>query len=159
MTASLPTALNEKGVSILADLAHHNNGSDTLIRHWMNRNHVLTEGVNELRNAADSYWLVDLIFSHQPSQAARREAFQVWTLYVRDGDKPLSYPTQTSRLSNVTQKRLDARFSAVAIMTDGNSKVPQITQRIPYTDFPINGLALWLEKDGPTCTLMLPSER
>jgi hypothetical protein len=43
-------------------------------------------------------------------------------------------------------------------MTDGNGSEPIITQRIDYTDFPLEQIDLWLVADGKNWVLMLPTE-
>jgi len=143
-----PRALNEKGAAILQVISGHN-GCDTFTRHALNRNILMSEGVVDLAEKTD------LIVSHQHNLKVRAEEFQTWPLYVREDGKSLHFPHQRDVLAQVHQKVIGGAAMAVAVCTDGNSKVPIVEQRIPFTDFPITGLSLWLENG----TLMLPGER
>ncbi len=104
------------------------NGSENFFRHSLT-GYVFTDGVQELAEGCQAYWLIDLILSHQCNQSVKIESFQVWDL-----------------------KRLqDNVFTILA--TDGNdNKVT--SQKIPFSDFPYDLATLWLV-DG---CLMLPSE-
>jgi hypothetical protein len=89
-----------------------------------------TEGVRHVAEAGEAYWLLDaIIFSARHVRRLQGEAFQVWHLAVLDG-------------------------RGVLTCTDGDSDDALYTQRIPYTDFPVPEVTLWLV-DG---VLMLPSE-
>ena len=93
---------------------------------------VITDGVRQLCMDAECFWLMDIIGSHQPK--IRDESFQVWTLTVKD------------RVGKVTA-------------TDGNDKVI-VRQNIPYTDFPLGEVKLYVEDSGPAFqVIMIPSER
>jgi hypothetical protein len=39
-----------------------------------------------------------------------------------------------------------------------DSDIPPATQEIEYTDFPLNGIDLWVENDGEHRVILLPSE-
>lgn len=88
-----------------------------------------TDGVKYLADQAQAYWLIDLIESYQPKLQARGVDFQVWTLKV-----------------NKDEGKVKA--------DDGNGKIVA-SQTIPYTDFPIDQVKLYVENG----VLMLPSER
>jgi len=90
---------------------------------------MYTDGVKDLAESCQAYWLIDLVISYQCHQAINLERFQVWDL-----------------------KRVeDSRFKIVA--TDGNDN--QIaSQEIPFSDFNYDLATLWLV-DG---CLMLPKE-
>jgi len=106
-------------------------GSECVYRHTLNRKCVYTEGVQYLAEKAGAYWLVDEILLVQPYDPALKAAeFQAWTLTVRD-DR-----------------------SAMLVCTDGNDN-QLYAKRIPWTDFPLSSVDLWLENN----TLYLPSER
>jgi len=102
---------------------------------------VFTDGINQLRQDADAFWLVDIIASHQIKH--RNKPFQVWELKVND-DK-----------------------SAVVTMKEDSNTPVLVRQEIPYTDFPLDNIKLWVEEGGygdmdnwTAClVLMLPSER
>ena len=76
-----------------------------------------------------SYWLIDLIISHQVDAVVKKEPFKVWDL-----------------------KRV-ANDSFTIVATDGNdNKVT--SQEIPFSDFPYDCATLWLVD---SC-IMLPTE-
>ena len=89
---------------------------------------VITDGVLALAKAAECFWLLDVIGSHQINRKLDK-AFQVWTLERdKEGDG--------------------------ATARGFNDDVLIVTQYIPYTDFPLDEIKLFL-CDG---VLMLPSE-
>ena len=91
---------------------------------------VLTDGVKQLCNDAQCFWLMDIIGSYQHKL---NEPFQVWTLTVKDRA---------------------AKVSA----TDGNDKV-LAKQKIPFTDFPLDSIQLYVEEGGEGYqVILLPSE-
>jgi hypothetical protein len=110
-------------------------GSDTLTRHGLTRRILMTQGVVFLAEQAQAHWLTDLVVAHQADPRVRAEPFQVWTLAV-----------------NVETR------SAVATMTDGNTKQPVTRQEIPCTDFPLPEIRLWLVQEGDAWIMLLPSE-
>jgi len=99
-----------------------------------------TDGVMWLAQNAECFWLLDIIESYQPK--ARRhpmlKEMQFWTLKVKDG-------------------------AGVVTCDDGNGNI-EIKQEIPFTDFPMGEVKVWVELgsvDGvtPSYIGMLPSER
>ena len=99
-------------------------GTEHYYRHWTKRI-VFTDGVHYLAEKAGSYWLIDAIASYK-----RKEPFQVWVLKVKE-DK-----------------------SAVLTMQEDTGQPVKVRQVIPFTDFPLDEITLWLI-DG---ILILPSE-
>jgi hypothetical protein len=90
---------------------------------------LYTDGVKELAEKCNAYWLIDLIISHQCHQKINLERFQVWDL-----------------------KRVQENVFTI-LATDGNhNKVT--SQEIPFSDFPYDLATIWLV-DG---CLMLPVE-
>lgn len=83
-----------------------------------------TAGVKYLADNAECYWLLDKILFTN-----RSEPFQVWKLLVQD---------QTGTLT----------------MIEDIGCPELVKQRIPYTDFPLDSITLWLI-DG---ILILPNE-
>ena len=110
-------------------------GSDTLTRHGLTRRVLMSKGVVFLAEQAQAHWLTDLIVAHQVDPRVRFEPFQVWTLTVDAATR-----------------------SAVATMTDGNSKLPVTQQEIPWTDFPLPEVTLWLVQEGELWIMLLPGE-
>jgi hypothetical protein len=94
---------------------------------------LYTEGVRFLAENAECYWLIDVIDSHQPDLRKSTELadFQVWELVVNPDD----------------------RTSVVTCRAD-SGRSPAVTQRIPWSDFPLPSITLWVEGG----VLLLPSE-
>ena len=83
-----------------------------------------TDGVKYLAEKSQAYWLIDAIFSYR-----RKEPFQVWTL-TKEGSK------------------------AVLTMVEDTDLPEKVRQEIPYTDFPLASIKLYLIDK----VLLLPSE-
>ena len=86
---------------------------------------LYTDGVQYMAGKAGAFWLLDVIFSYR-----RKEPFQIWTLKVK-ADK-----------------------SALVTMREDTGQPVKVRQEIPYTDFPLAEIKLYLI-DG---VLLLPSE-
>lgn len=110
-------------------------GTSKLTRHNLVRNLLLSEGAILLADEAGAYWLLDAIASWQIDARARAEPFQTWDL----------------RVDTTTR-------SAVLSMTDGNTMDAIIRQEIEWTDFPLDGMTLWLVVDGDIRVMLLPGE-
>lgn len=104
-------------------------GSQTFYRHPLFGKYVYTEGIQYLAENAGAYWLIDFIFSNQIDKKIKDQLFQVWILQRKEND------SATLRIEN-GNKELVKRF------------------KIPFTDFPLQTVTLWLVDD----TLLLPSE-
>ncbi len=115
----------EKKQQIEKILAHAT-GSETLHRYTLS--YGVTDGIKALCEVAGCYWLIDLIISHQVKASVKAESFQTWELTV-------------------------ANDRGVAQATDGNNRIIA-TQKIPYTDFPLDKIKLYLINK----TILLPSE-
>lgn len=89
---------------------------------------VITDGVNAVAELAGCYWLLDVIGSYQLDPKLDK-AFQVWTLEV-----------DTANTCGVVRGYNDTTLI--------------ITQDIPFTDFPLDKIKLFL-MDG---VILLPSE-
>ncbi len=90
----------------------------------------LTDGCNYLRDKAQCRWLFDLIFSFQPM--LKNEDFQCWKL-VRQKDNEFEIKCQDD---------------------DENTLV---SQHIPFSDFVLDELTIWIIRDG-SLVCLLPSE-
>jgi len=100
-------------------------GTENYYKHWVG-NYVYTDGVKFLADKAGAYWLIDAIFSYR-----RKEPFQVWELAV---DTP--------------------RNKALLTMREDTKYPPKVRQEIPFTDFPLDYIKLYLIDN----VLLLPSE-
>ncbi|QDR79607.1 DUF6876 family protein [Sporomusa termitida] len=89
---------------------------------------VITDGVLVLTEAADCYWLLDVIGSYQNNTKLDKN-FQVWTLNVNTENNS-------------------------AVIRGYNDTTLIVTQQIPCTDFPPEEVKLYLI-DG---VILLPSE-
>jgi hypothetical protein len=103
-------------------------GSETLYRNPVYGSLQYTEGARHVAVAGEAWWLLDLIASYRRHRKVRGEAFQVWTLTV-DGN------------------------AGRIVCTDGDDHV-LVTQDIPFTDFPLETITLWVAEN----VILLPSE-
>ncbi len=98
-------------------------------RYYLNFTGLLyTDGVRYLAERAECYWLIDLVGSYQPM--LQGVPFQVWELDVNE-DR-----------------------SAVVSMVEEDGQPAKVTQRIPFTDFPLNTFSFYCT-DG---VMLLKSE-
>lgn len=104
-------------------------GSEQFYYHPLFKSYAYTEGVQYLAQEAQSYWFLELIFSHQSLPKAKEQAFQAWCLKRKED------------------------YSATITLEDGN-KNPVLGFNLPFTDFPLNEITLWFVGE----TLLLPSE-
>jgi hypothetical protein len=111
-------------------------GSEGFTRHPLCRHLVSTDGVQQLANDAECFWLIDAIASYR-----RLEEFQLWELFVDVENQ-----------------------SAVLTMQEDSDKPELVRQEIEYTSFPLQSVKFYVELgsiDGqnPIYVLMLPTER
>jgi hypothetical protein len=109
-------------------------GSETWWKHWLG-DIIYTDGVKFLADKGGAYWLIDAIASHQTRENRQANAewwdgIQFWKLEVHSD------------------------HSATLTCVRDTDEEPAVRQEIPYTDFPLEKITLYLcEK-----TLLLPSE-
>lgn len=108
-------------------------GSTEFYRHWTN--HLLyTEGIQFMAKRSGAYWLIDAIASYQPDKRIKSRPelidFQLWELTVAED------------------------CSAVLTIHGDSDQTAVITQKIPYSDFPLPRIKLYVCSG----TLLLPSE-
>ena len=109
-------------------------GTENCYRHWMGYRY--TDGVKYLAEACKAYWLLDVVFSHaHTNRKCRAERFLVVRLVVKDGKA-------TFTMHSDWDQRNPKAYPALC------------RQRIQYTDFPLDGIKLYLIDR----TLMLTSE-
>jgi hypothetical protein len=104
-------------------------GSEVIYKHWLSIQY--TEGVKYLADAAQAYWLIDAIASHQTKKFLsdpKLQDFQIWHLVVQD------------------------KSGILYALWDTDKEV--LRQEIEYTDFPMPDVKLYLVQK----VLMLPSE-
>lgn len=88
-----------------------------------------TDGVQFLAEHAGAFWLLEAIASYQHTPEVKAEGFQLWELTVKD-------------------------HAAVLTMKADSDQPAIVTKVIPFTDFPLDRVTLYLIDD----VLMLPSE-
>jgi hypothetical protein len=120
--------MEEKGLSPV-ELAQF-----TATEHWychaLNSDVRFTDGAKYVAEHAGAYWLLDEIALIQPyDKSVGAEGFQVWKLNVNDD------------------------MTAALICEDGDENVV-FTKRIPFTDFPREGITFWFTDN----TIILPTE-
>ena len=91
-----------------------------------------TDGIQSLAEQAGSYWLIDLVGSHQPT--LQRVPFQVWSLAVNE-DK-----------------------SALVTMIEDDGEPIRVSQEISFTDFPLDEFSFYCVDGGDARVMMLKSE-
>jgi len=112
-----------------------------------------TEGIKCLAENAGNgaFWLLDLIGSHQ------RTIRNLCT----NTDAKLRADGEMLRDFQVWNIAMEDRIMTVTCIAD-TDHAPVVTQRIEYTDFPLDELTIYVERDGRTetsMTMMLTSER
>ena len=90
--------------------------SDIQYRHPLRVNY--TEGVKELVEKCEAYWMLDLIASQQFRSQVKKELFQSW---------------QLTRTKN----------SSFEIIATDNYGQAITSQQIPFSDFPYDKVTLW----------------
>jgi len=104
-----------------------------------------TDGIQWLAKNAECYWLIDLIASYQITlrKLPKNTNFQLWILVTTDEHK-------------VIKRRKDHQ-AVVECWADTPiaGQLPLVRKHIPFTDFPLPEIKLYLENG----VLMLPSER
>ena len=104
-------------------------GSEHYFNHSIG-NFNYTDGIKFLADQAKCYWLLDVVGSYQHLNKVKDIPFQLWELTVADDN------------------------SATAVMKEDTNTPIIIKQEIPFTDFPLDHIRLYLV-DG---VLLLPSE-
>jgi hypothetical protein len=117
-------------------------GTEQYYPHWLGIRY--TDGVKYLADNAEAYWLIDAIASHQPKalRNQRLREFQVWFLHVGD-----------------THEFIKPKAGNAAVLTCWEdsptaSTQPAIIQQIPFTDFALKEIKLYLQEK----ILLLPDE-
>ena len=103
----------------------------TMHYHRLSRRHLLTDGACYLSERAQCWWIMDAIASHVDEIGTGD-----WFILV---------------------KVLVQGSAAVMVSEDGNGH-EHARQMIPYTDFPLPEISLFVCWDGDHWVIMLPSE-
>lgn len=156
---------------------------------WLrDKRFLLTDGANYLAQKAKAFWLMDAIASHQTNKKVASEGFQGWRLFVWKGEQHQVRSKKVAELvtewekrkayqvacnnagANISGAALNALMSklpesareagdALLVCDDGNGNV-LATQEIPYTDFPLSEITLYVQENEYLggLVVMLPSE-
>ncbi len=117
-------------------------GTTQWYRHQMTPKAVYTDGVQYLAAKGEAYWLIDAIVSH---------------LFTPQMKRAIAKDSRLGTLQFWKLKVADDRTAVLGCYADSNVK-PAITQKIPFTDFPLSEIDIWVGFDGDRWTLYLPSE-
>jgi hypothetical protein len=102
---------------------------------------LLTDGAKFLAEKAGAFWLLDIIASYQKDKRIlgneRLRDMQFWTLTVKPENA--------------------GGHKGVVVCQEDSDIPPVITQNIPFTDFPMPEVKLWVQR-GEHLVIMLPSE-
>ncbi len=119
----------EKAAYLKSELRNYC-GTETWFRHPLFRKFLFTEGVQFLAEAAECFWLIDMIFGFQlDQQAVKDEYFQTWDLTVGENK------------------------TATLTCGDGNDNIV-FTHNLTFTTFPLESIRLFFTDN----VLLLPSE-
>ena len=127
--------------TLLQNLQHFC-GSEQYYKHWLGL--CYTDGIKYLAENAQCFWLIDAIASHQPTanKNQRLREFQLWFLHVGNAHEFI---------------KPKAGNAAVLTCWEDTPKAeskPVIIQQIPFTDFPLKEIKLYLKEK----ILLLPDE-
>jgi len=111
-------------------------GTENYYRHFTGGK--FTDGVKHLADVAMAHWLIDAVFSYQCEKVIRCVPFQVWTLKV---------------LRSELGKNKSEPMAILEMREDTDMPV-LVSQKIPYTDFPLGEIKLYFQNG----VLYLPSE-
>ncbi|MEG3907832.1 hypothetical protein QT979_05990 [Microcoleus sp. w2-18bC1] len=123
------------------DLQHFH-GTEQYYKHWLGIHY--TDGVKYLAENAECYWLIDAIGSHQPraNRIHRLTEFQLWFLHVGNAHEFIKPKGDNDAVLTCWED------------TPTKETQPVIIQQIPFTDFPLKEIKLFLQEK----VLLLPSE-
>lgn len=104
-----------------------------------------TDGIKFLADNAECYWLIDAIASYQKTALNNPNLaeFQLWILVVGNNHEFIKPNPENDAVLTCWED------------TPGCCDKPAIAQQIPFTDFPLPSIELYVEGG----VLMLPSER
>jgi hypothetical protein len=107
-------AVEKKTESDILNALAHYHGTEEYHKFSALTSLVLTDGAKALCEMCKSYWFMDIIASYQGAKLEKKtDGFQVWTVTKTEASK------------------------AVVTCDDGNDNIV-VTQKIPYTDFPLS---------------------
>jgi hypothetical protein len=136
-TTTVTPKLTERATEIINDLKNHH-GSESFFK--MYPMFIITEGVKDMAEMCEAFWLLDAIFSHQPTVRVKSPGFQGWKL--------ISKLTDDGELAG----------SADLVLVDAEGE-HEVIQHMPFTDFPLPEISMFVcDNEHGGLTAMLPSE-
>jgi hypothetical protein len=119
------------------------NGTENYYKHSLGFSY--TDGINFLAENAECYWLLDAIGSYQHKLRLNPmlRDFQLWLLVVGDSHEFIKPETESMAVLTCWE---DTPVLGVK---------PAVSQQIPFTDFPMSEIKIYLENK----VLLLPDER
>ncbi|MEG4805408.1 hypothetical protein QUB63_32585 [Microcoleus sp. ARI1-B5] len=117
-------------------------GTEQYYKHFLGIRY--TDGVKYLAENAQCYWLIDAIASHQPKVniIQRLREFQLWFLHVGTAHEFIKPKAGNKAVLTCWEDKPTAETQPVVI------------QQIPFTDFPLPEIKLYLQDK----ILLLPDE-
>ena len=111
-------------------------------RHLLSSNVIYTSGVRHLAEEGGAYWLIDAIASH---------------LVYSEMAHAIAEDDQLQHLQFWKLKVNEDQAAELTCIADTDCP-PAILQAIPWTDFPLPEVSVWVSFNGQHWTLFLPSE-
>ncbi|MEG4533399.1 DUF6876 family protein [Microcoleus sp. D2_18a_D3] len=117
-------------------------GSEQYYKHWLG--FCYTDAIKYLAENAQCFWLLDAIGSHQPraNRIHRLTEFQLWFLHVGNAHEFIKPRGDNAAVLTCWED------------TPTADTQPAIIQQIPFTDFPLPEIKLYMQEK----MLLLPSE-
>jgi hypothetical protein len=117
-------------------------GTEQYYKHFLGIRY--TDGVKYLADNAQCFWLIDAIASHQPkvNKIQRLREFQLWFLHVGNAHEFIKPTGHNAAVLTCWEDTPTAETKPVVI------------QQIPFTDFPLPEIKLYLQEK----ILLLPDE-
>ncbi len=124
--------MSKMSATQLQEFINNCHGSESLRRFSLLTSLHITDGVAGLAEHGGAYWLLDVIASYQRScmKDPMLQDFQIWTLQRVKGNK-------------------------FRVICERDTDDVAIRQTIPYSDFPLDSVKLYVEND----VICLPGER
>lgn len=148
MTTAIADNATNKAAELNASLQQFT-GSEQWYRHWL-PNCIYSEGAKFLADEAQSYWLLDALFSFRRKVLANPNTKHLcfWTLTLND-----------PKGETANNPDIETDYGAkLQCWEDTDKKAFRICQKIPFTDFPLPNIKLYMSYDGRNIKVFLPSE-
>jgi len=124
-------------------------GSINWYRHWL-PNCIYSDGAKFLADKTECYWLLDVLFSFRRKVLANpvTNSFCFWTMTLNDPEG-----------KTANDPDIETDYGAkLQCWEDTDKKAFRISQKIPFTDFPLSTIKLYMSYDGRYLKVFLPSE-